>query len=168
MDKLYWKVLGPLDIVYLNEAVSGVVSVRGNLEEFFSVCHLSFLFNFRRTYWKDAEQFCLVVRVTVWDKRYRLHICLGVKLCTLNSWFSYFTEEMDKNKDNSRVVFLWILFSVSTDYNIWYSNTAPTCFVSAGRNGNGTVSTGDRWPSFACTVLQLFAPSVNCSRIPYH
>ena len=76
------------------------------LKHFFSVCHLALLFSFRRTHSEAAEQFCLVVRVTGWDKRYRLHICLGVKMCTFNSWFSFFIEEVNKNKDNSTVVFL--------------------------------------------------------------
>jgi hypothetical protein len=46
---------------------------------FFSVCRLSLLFSFRRAHCEAAEQFCLVVRVTGWDKQYRLHFCLGVK-----------------------------------------------------------------------------------------
>jgi hypothetical protein len=57
---------------------------------------------------ETAKQFCLVVRVAGWDKRYRLYICLGVKLCTFKSWFSFFIEEVDKSKDNSTVAFLLI------------------------------------------------------------
>jgi len=47
-----------------------------------------------------------------------LLICLDVKQRIFKSWFSFFIEEVDKNKDNSIVVFLCILFSLNIDYNI--------------------------------------------------